>query len=40
MRKRHGIEPSMSGFYHEPIVEETQRQNAEWAALRASQSSR
>jgi len=40
MRKRHGIEPAMSGFYHEPIVEETERLNSEWAALRATKSSR
>ena len=40
MRKRHGIEPSMSGFYHEPLYEETLKKNTEWAALRASQQAR
>merc|ERR1712071_414700 len=35
MRKRHGIEPSFSGFYHEGLYEQTQKRNQEWAALRA-----
>ena len=40
MRKRHGINPALSGFYHDDIYENTARQNNEWAALRASQASR
>ena len=40
MRKRHDIKPSMSGFYHEPLYEQTLQKNTEWAALRASRESR
>jgi len=40
MRKRHDLKPSMSGFYHDPIYEDTLKRNTEWAALRASQSGR
>merc|ERR1740116_565604 len=37
MRKRNGIEPSMSGFQHEALYDATMKKNQEWAALRASQ---
>ena len=40
MRKRNDIKPSMSGFYHEPLYEETKQKNQQWAALRATQQSR
>jgi len=40
MRKRHNIKPAMSGFYHDSLYEATMAKNAEWAALRHSQSSR
>jgi hypothetical protein len=40
MRKRHDIKPSLRGFYHEPIYEETTRKNQEWADLRASRQAR
>ena len=40
MKKSHGIEQAMSGFYHEPIYEETIKKNTEWADLRASQQAR
>ena len=40
MRKRHDIKPSLSGFYHESIYEDTVKRNTDWAALRASRSSR
>ena len=34
MRKRHGIRPSLSGFYHEKIYDETAKKNAELAKIR------
>ena len=40
MRKKQGIQPSMSGFYHEPIHAETVKQHQEWADLRASRQAR
>ena len=40
MRKRHDIAPAMSGFYHEPLFNESNAKNQAWADLRASQASR
>ena len=40
MRKRHDIKPALSGFYHDDIYASTERQNNEWAAMRASQQPR
>ena len=40
MRKKHGIAPSMSGFYHDDLYADTLKRNQDWAALRASQESR
>ena len=37
MRKKHDIRPSETGFYHEPLYEETVRKNVEWAAMRKAQ---
>ena len=39
MRKRHGIRPGTSGFYHQAIFNETARKNTELARQRASQQS-
>mmetsp|Transcript_2107 Transcript_2107/g.1432 ORF Transcript_2107/g.1432 Transcript_2107/m.1432 type:complete len:235 (+) Transcript_2107:37-741(+) len=36
MRKRHGIRPALSGFYHEELYEQTAKKNAQIAAMRAS----
>jgi hypothetical protein len=36
LRKKHGIRPSLSGFYHEKIYKETEKRNIEIAAVRAS----
>jgi hypothetical protein len=36
MRKKHGIRPSLSGFYHEKIFKETAKKNQELAQIRAS----
>jgi len=36
MRKRHGIKPSETGFYHEQIYKDTAKKNAELAAIRHS----
>merc|ERR1711924_395465 len=38
MRKKHGIEPAMSGFYHDTLYAKTLAQNTEWANIRASKS--
>ena len=40
MRKRHNIKPSMSGFYHESIHEQTMKEHTEWAQLKASRQPR
>jgi hypothetical protein len=37
MRKRHGIRPSLSGFYHEKIYQDAEKKNWELAKIRASQ---
>jgi hypothetical protein len=36
MRKRHGIKPSLSGFYHEKIYADAEKKNWELAKIRAS----
>lgn len=36
MRKKNGISPSLSGFYHEKLYEETAKKNAGIAAMRHS----
>jgi len=36
MRKRHGIRPSLSGFYHEGIYKDVEKKNWELAQRRAS----
>ena len=38
IRKRNGMEPSMSGFYHEDVDAKTKAQNTEWARIRANKS--
>ena len=40
MRKRHGVAPAISGFYHDDIYENTLQENTKWAAMRASQQPR
>ena len=40
MRKRHGIKPAFSGFYHDDLYAQTMKKNQEWAALRHSRSAR
>ena len=37
MRKKNGIKPSLSGFYHEKIYQDTEKKNWELAKIRASQ---
>jgi len=39
MRKKHGIRPALSGFYHESLYNETEKRNKEFAAMRASRQS-
>lgn len=34
MRKRHGIRPSLTGFYHEKIFDETAKKNMEISQMR------
>ena len=36
MRKRHGIKPSLSGFYHEQIYNDTAAKNLKISQMRAS----
>jgi len=36
MRKRHGIRPSLTGFYHEGIYNDVAKRNSELAAIRQS----
>lgn len=36
MRKKHGIRPGISGFYHDKIQKETQEKNDKFMALKAS----
>ena len=40
MRKKHDIKPSLSGFYHEPIADQTMKTNQAFADLRASRASK
>ena len=40
MRKRHGIRPAISGFYHDEIFAKTTQQNQDWANLRATRQAR
>ena len=36
MRKRHGIKPALSGFYHEKIYKEAAKKNVEISKMRNS----
>jgi hypothetical protein len=36
MRKRHGVRPSITGFYHEKIYSDVEKQNIEFSKIRAS----
>ena len=35
MRKRHGIRPSLTGFYHESIYADVEKKNVEFSKIRA-----